>query len=303
MKIKYYLAELRAPFFTAAIMPILLGTAIAWRETGKFQIIYFVAVLIAGVLLQAGANVSNDYFDHKSGCDNINREFLRPFTGGSRMIQDGHLTPRAVMTEAIICYLIASLIGIWLIHECGVVILWLGLIGIASGILYTAPPFKLVSRGFGELLIGLNFGVLMTLGSYYCQTGSFAWLPVFASIPVALLITAVLYINEFPDYVADKAVGKRHLVARLGRKGAVVGYYLLLALTYVFVGVGVVLKMLPVWGIAVFLTIPLAIKAIKVIRANYDNPVGLAPANSATIQLHLFIGLILSATYIISGHR
>lgn len=296
-----YLKELRAQFFTASIIPVLLGSCIALKMTGEFHLLYFLATLIGGVLLHAGANVANDYFDYRNGTDNINKDYTRPFTGGSRMIQHGIMTPGEVLAESLICYLLAIMIGVWLIHELGLTILWLGLIGIISGFFYVAPPFKFVSRGLGEIIIGLNFGVLMTIGSYFVQTRRLSWLPIFASIPVAILITAVLYINEFPDYQADKDSGKLHLVARLGRKKAAFLFQAMLLLTYLSIIAGVIFEYIPFSGLITLITLPLAIKAFKISRIQFDDPKKIVPANITTIQLHLFIGLILSATYIISG--
>jgi len=302
MRLKVYLEELRAPFFTASIVPILLGTAMAWYATREFDLLFFIAALIGGVMLHAGANVSNDYFDFKSGCDDMNTEFIRPFTGGSRMIQKGIMTPRAVLIESLVCYLIALGIGVWLIYAKGLTILWLGLIGAISGFFYTAPPFKLVARGIGEIIIAINFGVLMTLGAYFVQTGTLSWDPVIASLPIAILIAGVLYINEFPDYIADKSSGKNHLVARLGREKGVKGYKLIIALAFASIILGVVLKVIPLLGLVSILSIPIAVKGLNVAYKNYNNPKNMAPASAATIQLHLLIGLLLALSYIISGY-
>jgi len=301
MKIKLWLQELRAPFFTASIIPVLLGTAIAWSETGTMRWLYFVLALLGGVLLHAGANVSNDYFDHKSKNDEVNTDYIRPFTGGSRMIQKGLMTPREVLTESFVCYFLALCIGIFLYIKLGTVILWLGLIGAFSGFFYTAPPFRIVARGLGEIIIALNFGVLLTLGAYFVQTGTLSWIPVVVSLPIALLVAGILYINEFPDYRADKEVGKDHLVVRLGRKSAAYGYFGIIICTYAIMGLGIAVGIIPAWALVALLTIPIAIKATQVVWIHYDEPAAIAPASVATIQLHLFIGLILSATYIIRG--
>ena len=301
MRLAIWLKELRAPFFTASIVPVLLGTAVAWHTSGEFNLLYFIATLIAGMSLHAGANVSNDYFDFKNGSDNINTEFIRPFCGGSRMIQDKIMSPREVLIESIVCYVIAVAIGIWLIYERGPMILILGIIGAFFGFFYTAPPFKFVSRGIGEIVIALNFGVLMTLGTFFVQTGSVSLEPIIASLPIAILIALILYINEFPDYSADKRAGKRHLVVRLGKERAAILYAILLAAVYLVTIAGIVLHFIPLYGLFTLITLPLAIFAsIKTLR-HFDDPKRMISANIITIQLHLFIGLILSASYIISG--
>ena len=296
-KLKLYLMEVRAPFFTASIVPIFLGSVIAFHTTQTFNWIYFVLALIGGIFLHAGANVINDYFDHLSQNDEINKEFVRPFTGGSRLIQEGLLTPKEVLIEAIICLFVGSVIGLYLSYKLGWVILLIGIFGVLSATFYVFPGIILVGRGIGEALIGINFGILMTFGAYYVQTGIFSWVPIVASLPVALLITAVLYINQFQDAKADQSVGKNHLVVRLGKKQAVKGFILIMLLTYLIVVLGVVTDILPPISLIALLTLPLAFKSIKIAQANYDDSIKLVPANASTIMNHLFTGLLLIISF------
>jgi len=283
------------------VVPILLGAVIAWARTGAFHWGYFLLTMLGGLLLHTGTNVANDYFDHKSGTDDVNVEFVRPFTGGSRMIQEGLLTPREVIGGALAAYVLAAIIGLYLAYVRGPMIIALGLIGLFSGFFYTAPPINLVSKGIGEFFIGLNFGVLMTLGAFYVQTGYLGWEPVVASIPVALLIAGVLYINEFQDAPADGSVGKDHLVVRLGRRRAAEGYVILMAATYLSIVLGVVLRITSPFTLIALATLPVAMKAITVARAHYDEYLKLVPANAATVFIHLLTGLLLSAAYLLEG--
>lgn len=298
-KLNIWLGEVRAPFFTATVVPVLLGACIAWARTGAFHLGYFVLAMVGALLLHTGTNVANDYFDHRSGTDDLNVEFVRPFTGGSRMIQNGLLTPREVLTGALVAFALACAIGLYLAYVRGPLILLLGIIGIFSGFFYTAPPFNLVSRGIGEFFIGLNFGVLMTLGSYFVQTGHLAWEPVVASIPVGLLIAGVLYINEFQDAPADGAVGKDHLVVRLGRRRAALGYTLLMGGTYTVIVLAAVLRITSPFTLIALATLPVAIRAVSVARAHYDEYLKLVPANAGTVFVHLLTGLLLSAAYLL----
>jgi 1,4-dihydroxy-2-naphthoate octaprenyltransferase len=296
-----WIVKVRAPFFTAVVVPTLLGTAIAWARGGEFHLGYFLLTLIGVICLHAGANMSNDYFDHKNGTDYINEEFVSPFTGGSRLIQTGAVQPRQVLLEALAYYAVGTLIGLYLGWARGPWVLVIGLIGGLSGYFYTAPPFFLVATGLGEVFIGLNFGLLVTLGSYYVQTGQLAWEPAIAALPVAFLIAAVLYINEFQDMVADKAVGKNHLVVRLGRQKAVVGYGLIMAAVYVSIILGVLAAGVTPFALLGLLTVPLAWRAWQVARVKYDSPRELAPANAGTIQAHLYTGLLLTLGYVIQA--
>jgi len=298
MKLKNWTMALRVPFLTASAVPVLLGTVIAWFATGTLYWAFFLLALLAGLLIHIGTNVINDYFDHRSGNDEVNREFVRPFSGGSRVIQAGLLSPVEVLSGGLFFFLLSALIGFYLAWARGPLILVLGAIGFISGMFYTAGPFNWAKRGIGELLVGLNFGILMTLGAYYVQTQTFSWVPVIAAIPVSLLIAAVLYINEFPDYTADKQVGKNTLVVRLGRERAVILYVLIMAGAYLSIGVGVATGVLPLTALLGLITLPLAIRAIQYARTQHSSSFDLVPANALTVIGHLATGLLLTLAFV-----
>lgn len=297
MKLKNWVMALRVPFLTASIVPVLLGTAVSWFTSGTPNWWLFLLTLLAGILIHLGTNVINDYADHKSGNDEINREFVRPFSGGSRVIQLGLLTPLEVLSGGILFYLISATIGVYLAWTRGPLILALGAFGLISGIFYTGGFFSWAKRGVGELLVGLNFGILMTLGAYYVQTQSLSWLPVIASIPVSLLIAAVLYINEFPDYTADKQVGKTTWVVRLGRERAVALYALMMLGVYLSIGLGVAIKALPPSTLLGLITLPLSLRGIQYTRKYHSQPFDLVPANALTVTSHLATGLLLTLAF------
>jgi 1,4-dihydroxy-2-naphthoate octaprenyltransferase len=300
-KARAFFAEMRAPFLTGAIVPVILGTCVAWALNGVFFLDVFLLTLIAGMSIHVGANVANDYFDHRSGTDDINIEYVRPFTGGSRMIQRGWLSPREVFAESMMFFALGSGIGLYLAFTRGIEILIIGVIGVGSGFFYTAPPFRLVNRGIGEVFIGLNFGVLMTLGSYFVQAQILSWDAIFPSIPIAILITAVLFINEFPDYDADKAVGKLTAVVRLGRERASKGYVILMISLYLSILIPVVLGLVDWYTLLGLATIPAAILACRYALHYHDLSLPLIPAYASTITNHLFTGLFLSLSYLLIG--
>ena len=299
-KLKSFVMELRAPFLTATVISIVLGTSIAWARKGVFDLGFFLLSLLAGLFLHLGTNVANDYFDYKSGGDNINKEYVRPFGGGSRMIQLGLLKPREVLLEATILYIVGIAIGIYLAISKGLFVLVIGLIGLFSGFFYSSPPFKLASRGVGEIFVGVNFGVLMTLGSYYVQTQTLSTESLLASIPVSLLIFAVVYINEFQDYNADKVIEKRTLVVRFGRKKAAQGYAILMSAVYLSIFIGVLSRIMPSSAFIGLFTIPIAIKAAALAFQYHSTPLKLVPANASTILCHLTTGLLLSIGYLVA---
>jgi 1,4-dihydroxy-2-naphthoate octaprenyltransferase len=290
----------RAPFLTAIIVPVLLGTCVAWRE-GSFHAGLFLLTLVGAVFVQVGLNMSNDYFDHLAGTDENNRE-LTPFSGGSRVIQDGTFGARKVLIVSTSCYLIGAAIGVNLAWIRGWPVLWLGLIGLFLAFFHNAPPVNLYSLapGVGELAVGLGFGPVTVLGAYYVQTQQLSPGALCASIPIGLFIAAVLYINEFPDHQADKAAGKKTLVAVFGRKRAVWGYIGLLIAAYATIVIEVALRNTPLTTLLALLTLPLAFHSIQgALRFHSDTP-GLIPIMATTIQTHLLTGLLLCTGYVIA---
>ena len=294
-----WITEMRVPFLTATVIPVVLGALVAWTSANVFHWGYFLLTLLGITCLHLGTNIINDYFDHRSGNDEINTEYVRPFSGGSRMIQKGLLKPGQVLAAALLFFGLGSLIGLYLTLLRGNVILLLGVIGVFSGFFYSAPPFRLVNRGIGELVVGLNFGILVTLGSYYVQTQQLALEPVLAALPVSLLIAGVLYINEFPDYAADKKVGKDTLVVRLGKERAVNGYVIIMSLVFLSVITLAALRLISPFSLLIFLVLPRVVRAIRVARLNFAQTLYLIPANADTILSHLYGGGLISLGYVL----
>ncbi|MEW6026832.1 MAG: 1,4-dihydroxy-2-naphthoate octaprenyltransferase [Planctomycetota bacterium] len=300
-KLKIWLKAIRAPFFTATIIPIVLGAVVAWAQYGAFHWGYFALTLIGGIFIHIGVNLSNDYFDHLSG-DDWNNKTPTPFSGGSRVIQDGVIKPYQILTVALTSFALGSLIGLYFNYVLpGNVILYIGLAGVFLGFFYTGRPIQIGYRGFGlgELATGLGFGPLMVVGSYYVQTQHLTPIPFLVSVPVALLIALVLYINEFPDYEADKSVNKKTLPVMMGRERAAYLFYGLLMSTYLYTTILVILGIIPVFGLITLLTFPLAVKIIMVTMAHKDKPFELIPANASTIMVHLSFGAGLIIAYVV----
>jgi 1,4-dihydroxy-2-naphthoate octaprenyltransferase len=266
----------------------------AWSREGEWDWGLFALAMLGGVLLHVGTNVINDYFDHRSGTDNVNFEFVRPYSGGSRMIQLNLMSPREVLLESIVAFAGAILAGVALIFLVGIPILYIGLVGILSGVLYTV---WLVRVGVGEVFVGLNFGVFMTVGAYYVQTEKISGEVIAASIPLALLIAVVLFINQFQDYTADKATGKHNLVVRLGRARSSVVFEAMLAASYLSLIVGVAGFGVSPFALLALLTVPLAWKAGRTARRFYDDYLRLAPANQSTIMVHMLAALLMTLGY------
>ena len=293
-RIKVYLLCTRPQFFPAVLIPVALGASTAWEGSALFSFRYLLLSFGAAVLFHAGINTLNDYFDFRSGADNANEGALRPFTGGSGFIQRGLISPGATVVFAALLLGGGSLIGLYLAYKTTWLLVIIGSAGLLSGIFYSAPPLFLAGRGLGEVTVGVNLGVLTVLGSHMVQTGRPALSPVVASLSISFLISALLYINEFPDYEADRRAGKRTLVVRLGPRR---GRYLLpvyVAGAYLSIVIGVALGVLPTLSLAALASLVFALPAVRGLMKNYGGGTGLVPSIKAIILAHISAGLLLA---------
>jgi 1,4-dihydroxy-2-naphthoate polyprenyltransferase len=290
---KAWIKALRAHFLTATLAPVLLGTTIAWYDVGGLNIIFFILALIGVSSIHLGANLVNDYFDYKSGNDDVNVAGSH-YSGGSRVIQEGLISPKSILIIALLFFFFGSLIGfyfLWVLKS--IEILVIGLIGVFIGFFYTANPLKLGYRGFAEICNGVIFGPLIGLGAYYVQTQTFSTAILLTSVIVGLLLALVLIINEFPDYPADKTVGKRTLLVCLGREKSVKIFHFGIILAYFILTAGCILEIIPIASLVAFLSLPFAISAIKESRENFDKPQKIIKANISTFFLHISFSLLL----------
>ena len=302
-KLLIWLQELRVPFFTASIIPVLVGTSLAYSTTNVFCLALFILAVLGMVALHAGANVANDYFDHTSGNDWLNKN-VTPFSGGSQLIQQGLLSPKSVLIAAWIALSIGAFIGvIILVITKSVFIFVLGLAGLLGGYFYTALPLRLGYKGIGELVISLLFGVLPVYGSYYLQTGTIDLVPLVPGIIVAMLIFLVILVNEFPDAAADRAVNKKTLVVMFGDKTSVWIYRIVLIATFGIVAAAILLfkNMAILPGLLYLLTVPLAAIILRILKKEVLQKGGGCRSNQLTIILHLSGGIMLSLGFLLSG--
>ena len=290
----------RLPFLTATLVPVLLGAVIAWDDGFVFNLGLFLLTLLGASLFHLGTNVMNDYFDHTSGVDEANLT-PTPFSGGSRLVQRGLVEPRSLRNLAWGFYAGGTLVGLLLLALTGPGLLIFGLAGFLLGFLYTAPPIRLIHRGLGEIAVGLGFGPVMLLGAYWVQTQQLSAAAWYVSIPVGILIAAVLYINEIPDRMWDEKAGKRTLVTRVSPEVSITGYATLIGAAYLSILVGVALGVMPVATLLGLLTIPMVWRAYKALRRHHAYAYRLIPANATTVFAHLYTGLLLTAGYVVTG--
>ena len=299
-RLKAYIRISRAPFFTAVIVPTLVGGVLAWRD-GYFHWGYFLLTLFGIICINAGLDMSNDYFDHTSGTDDLNVT-LTPFSGGSRVIQEGVVTAKQMLVASLLCYGIGAAVGIYLAATRGWGVMWLGVAGIFLAFFHNAPPIKIynLAPGLGESAVGVGCGPLVVMGAYYVQAQQLTLESICISIPVGLLIAGVLYINEFPDTDADRLAGKKTASVVLGREKAAVGFTFILVASYVSLLIGVLTRIFPYSLLIGLLTAPLAFRTAQGARQFHSDTPNLIPIMAKTIQLHLLTGLLLCVGYAIA---
>ena len=290
----------RAPFLSATFAPVLLGLAVAAR-VGDFDIVTAVITVVAASAVHLGLNVANDVFDTLLGADDANATPTK-FSGGSRVLQNALVTIREMSVLAIGCYALAAFLGIVLLALRGSPALFvIAAVGFFISVAYTMPPFKLVYRGLGEIATAIGFGPVMLLGAYTVQSrGSLSLEAFLVSIPVALLVAMILYVNEIPDRTGDAQAGKRTLPVRWSEAAVIRGFDVSAAAAFASVSVAVALGQLPIPTLLILLAIPLAVRVHSGLVRFYDNPYGLMGTMAANIQLHMSVGLLLLSGYLLT---
>jgi len=289
-----YFAATRPAFLSVTFVGCLLGLATALGGGIHVDPALASVTLFFALVAHAGANVINDYYDARSGCDAANTERVFPFTGGSRFIQNGVLSQRAT---GIFGYsLLAAVIpaGLWLTVVSASGLIGIGMLGLLVGWAYSAPPLKLQSRGLGEFGITAAW-LLVVVGADFVQRRHFAPLPFAAGLGFALLVANVLYVNQFPDIRADALAGKRTLVVRLGTSRARWGYGVIAGLAHLWLPLSVATGLLPAKSLAGMVSLLPAAIALRTLWPHAHQPSRLEPAIKLTILAAIVHGLALAA--------
>lgn len=295
-----WLRMTRPGFLVITAVGVVLGWACAYRTTGELHAPTAALTLLLALLAHAGANVLNDYHDALNGADAANQQGLFPFSGGSRMIQNGVVTPRDTQRLA---WLLTGLVmagGMLLAWHSGPGLWAIGAVGLLLGWAYSAPPLALMSRGFGEPGVALAWW-LVVVGSDYAQQAAFSGLPAVLGLGFGLLIANILLVNGFPDAPADAQVGKRTWVVRFGADGAAILYLLLVAGAHGLVTAAVVWGWAPqaaLWGLT---SLPLALLGGLWLVRHRHQAQALRPAIVLTIATAALHGLALSAGLVLGG--
>ena len=288
-----YLAATRPAFLSVTFAGCVLGLAAAHADGIALDPATALLTLAFALIAHAGINVLNDYYDALNGSDAANTERRFPFTGGSRFIQNGVLSLHA--TRVFGYTLLAAVVpaGLLLAWKSGPGLVWIGLAGLAIGWAYSAPPFKLMSRGLGEIAVACGW-LIVVLGADYVQRGAFSFTPLAAGLGYALHVANLLFINQFPDLKADAAAGKRNLVVRLGPQRARWLYPAILAAACLWLAGAVMAGALPALAAAALVSAVPGMKATAVLMRHAREPQALDPAIRATIGAALLHGAVLA---------
>jgi 1,4-dihydroxy-2-naphthoate polyprenyltransferase len=243
--------------------------------------------------------MANDLFDDASGADAANLT-PTPFSGGSRVLQYGLVHRRSMVLGCASFYAVAIAIGLYLAAVRSWTLLIVGAVGIALSFAYSLPPVRLVHRGLGEPVTALGFGPVMAVGTYIACAGRWDWEPVLASLPVALLIALVLYVNQIPDRAGDAAVGKNTLIVRWTPVQVQAGYALTVIAAFVCIVAEVATGVMPAWTLIALASAPLGWRVWRGLRAHYTETYALIPTMQTNIVLHLATGLLLIVGYVIA---
>lgn len=285
----------RPAFLGVTLFACLIGLAAAHGSGVPLDLAKALLTVAFALVAHAGINVLNDYYDARSGADAANTERIFPFTGGSRFIQNGVLSEAETgrLGYALLALVVPA--GLWLAAHSAPGLLLIGLTGLFLGWAYTAPPLALVSRGLGEAAVAAGW-LIVIIGSDFVQRGGFSPIPVLAGLSYALLVAAILFVNEFPDRQGDASAGKRTLVVRLGPDTAKWVCLGLVLAAYAWLILMVGRDRLPQGAAAAAMTLILSFRGLRTLLAHASKPAELAPALRLTIAAANLHGLVLAAT-------
>jgi 1,4-dihydroxy-2-naphthoate polyprenyltransferase len=290
--VRIWLMAARVRTLPAAIAPVLVGTALAgWLHV--FHPLRFVAALVGAIFIQVGTNLSNDYSDARRGADADDR------LGPVRVTAGGLVPPDMVLVATYASFGVAVLAGAYLIVVAGWQLLLVGAASILAGVLYTGGPKPYGYEGLGELFVFLFFGVVAVAGSFFVQVRHLNWEAFALAVPVGLLASAILVVNNFRDIDSDRRAGKRTLAVRLGRVRTRTLFATIVYLAYLLAPVTWIFGPVKPWMLLAWLTLPLAAQLVRTVRNRTDGP-SLNQALAQTGLLQLAFCVLLSAGLLLS---
>lgn len=291
-KLKEFFMCTRPHSYPASIAPVLFGATYALGYEIKFSILKFILFLLACLLIQAATNLFNEYYDYKHGLDKVDSE------GISGSIVKGNLSPKEVMVGALVLYTLAFGLGLILTFMTSIYVLLVGLVCMLAGYFYTGGKYPIAYSPFGEVVSGFFMGTIIIALSFYFQTGYVNADIIVVSLPLFIMIGAILLANNIRDLDNDKESGRRTYAILVGRNNAIKTMAISFIVVYLLNVLFIVTKYTSWWNLLVFVTIPLAIKIIKGFSENNYKKT-MAPYMVLTAKLTIFVGFIMSLANIL----
>lgn len=270
----------------AGLLPYGLGIVLAFHLEQQFNLALFLMGLSGLLFALIGVEAFNEFFDWRFGSDRVFQLNPKPVTTRTFLI-------------GLAAFSVAGLMAILLTLKLGIAIIIISFMGFLAALFYLAPPLKLAYRGWGEVVIALSYGPLMMLGSYYLQTKHLDSRPLIISVIPALLLFAISIMNEVPDYLQDRIVGKRNICVRLGREKVIRLYGLVLILFYALLLGGLISKNLPPLTWLGLICVPISLVSYTTARQSYENPQRFISAIRCSIIQYLIIISVLITAYLI----
>src|SRR2546423_528138 len=257
--LRIWLTAARVRTLPAAVAPVLVGTSLAGALEDRFRALAFVAALVGAIFIQVGTNLSNDYSDARRGADTEDR------LGPVRVTAGGLVPPRQVLVATGVSFGVAVLVGVYLVAVAGWELLLVGAASILAGVLYTGGPRPYGHEGLGQGFVFAFFGIVAVTGSYFVQTERLIWEAFALAVPVGLLASAILVVNNVRDLESDRRAGKRTLAVRLGRARTRNLYAAMLAAAFLTAPLPWLLGSMRAWLLLPWATAPLALRLVRVL--------------------------------------
>ncbi len=288
-KKKLWLAAIKPPMYSVAIVPILVGTVIAYHETGQFNPLVFWIFILSAIFILAWLNLSNDVFDSETGIDKNKLHSVVNLTGNKPLI--------FWLANLFLALGIAGILAISYRRGDGIVLSLVGLC-CALGYTYQGPPFRLGYRGLGEIICFVTFGPMAIEAAYYSQAGNFSGSSLAASVIIGITTTIILFCSHFHQVEDDLAAGKKSPIVRMG---TLRGSRVLTAATasiYLLTALGILIGVYPIATAIVFASLPLAWRLVDHVRQNHDRPEKVSNCKFLAVNLHFVSGVLLVLGYI-----
>ena len=293
MLLSIWLRAIRIRFLLASVIAVTNGLAISYWKYAAIDPLYAILTYIGVVFLHASVDLLNDYWDHKRGIDSATKR--TKFSGGTGVLPENLLTPRAVYIAGIIFLVLGASIGAYFVAIRGITIAVILSFAVVAIYFYST---RIVNAGLGELFVAIK-GAMIVLGTFYVQNAVLEPTALYVGAIVGILSATVLFINSFPDYEADKSKGRRTLAIMLGRKTASVIFPIFIIAAYVLIAVGIFFGLTKIYSLICFASVPFAIKSVLQLRKEPESTERIVPAMASAVTYSRITGFFLAMSFIL----